>query len=150
MITRDRAAALALLLFGLGGTFAASRLTIGDPGHPGPGFFPLWLALALSVVALALLLRPAAAAPRPVAGPAARLRPGKAVLAVLATAVYAAALEPLGFVLTTFLFLVFLLTVVEPRRRTAALAISAATAGACHLVFKAWLDVQLPAGPWGF
>ena len=115
-----------------------------------PGFFPLWLALALSVVALALLLRPAAAAPRPVAGPPERLRPGKAVLAVLATAVYAAALEPLGFVLTTFLFLVFLLTVVEPRRRTAALAIAAATAGACHLVFKAWLDVQLPAGPWGF
>ena len=122
MIGRDRAAAAVLLLFGLGGTVEAYRLTIGAPGRPGPGFFPFWLALALSLVALALL----------------------------AAAAYAGALEPLGFLLTTFLFLLFMLRAIEPRRWISSIAISAATAVASHLVFKVWLAVQLPAGPWGF
>lgn len=148
-MSRDRVAALVLLLFGLGGTFGARRLTIGDPGHPGPGFFPFWLALALAGVALALLLRPAPAA-APVAVAAEHLRHGKVVLALLAGAAYAAALEPLGFVVTTLLFLLFLFRAVEPRRWSSSVVIAAATAIAGHLVFKVWLDVQLPAGPWGF
>ena len=150
MIGRDRAAAAVLLLFGLGGTVEAYRLTIGAPGRPGPGFFPFWLALALSLVALALLVRRAPAAARPVVVTAGRLRHGKVVLALLAAAAYAGALEPLGFLLTTFLFLLFMLRAIEPRRWISSIAISAATAVAGHLVFKVWLAVQLPAGPWGF
>jgi putative tricarboxylic transport membrane protein len=150
VISRDRAAALVLLLFGLSGLVEARRLTIGGPGHPGPGFFPFGLALALSLVALALLLRPGPPGPGPVAEGRGRRRPGKVVLALLAGAAYAGALETVGFVLTTFLFLVFLLTVVEPRRWTSSLAIAAATSAASHLVFKVGLNVQLPAGPWGF
>jgi putative tricarboxylic transport membrane protein len=149
-MSRERVAALALLLFGLGGVFGASRLTIGGPGRPGPGFFPFWLALALCVAAVALLLRRSPAPPQPPAVLAERLRYGKVVLALAAGAAYAAALGPLGFLLTTFLFLLFLLRAVDPRRWSSALVISAATSVASHLLFKVWLDVQLPAGPWGF
>ncbi|HEV8439672.1 MAG TPA: tripartite tricarboxylate transporter TctB family protein [Methylomirabilota bacterium] len=149
MMSRERAAALALLLFGVAGAVAASRLTVGGPARPGPGFFPFWLAAALAAVALALLLRPAVATPPPIAA-AERPRSGKVVLTLLATIGYAAALQPLGFLLATFLFLVILLGVVDPRRFTSALVISAATSVASHLLFKVWLDVQLPAGPWGF
>ncbi len=150
MIRRDRAAALALLLFGLGGLFEARRLAIGDPSHPGPGFFPFWLALALCAVAGPLLLRRPPAAPRPeIAAPERRQR-GKVVLALVASGAYAALLEPLGFLVTTFLFLLFLQRAIGPRPWTSSLAISAATSVASHLVFKVWLDVQLPAAPWGF
>ena len=150
MISRDRAAAAVPLLFGLGGVGEAYRLTIGEPGRPGPGFFPFWLALALCLVALALLVRRAPAAAGPAAVPVVRLRYDKAVLTLLASAAYAGALEPLGFLLTTFLFLLFMLSAIEPRRRISSIAISAATSVAGHLVFKVWLAVQLPAGPWGF
>lgn len=149
-MSRDRVAALALLLVGLGGAFGASRLTIGGPGRPGPGFFPFWLALALCAVAVALLLRRPPAAPQPGAVTAERLRHGKVALALAAGAAYAVALDPLGFLLTTFLFLLFLLRAVDPRHWSSALLISAATSVACHLLFKVWLDVQLPGGPWGF
>ena len=150
MMSRDRVAAFALLLFGLGGLLEARRLAIGNPSHPGPGFFPFWLALALCAVVLVLLLRRSPPAPRPATVPPERLERGKVVLALIASAAYAALLEPLGFLLTTFLFLLFLLKAIEPRRWTSSLAISATTAVASHLVFKVWLDVQLPAGRWGF
>ena len=148
MITRDRAAALVLLLFAVGGTLEASRLVIGDPGHPGPGFFPLCLALALGVVALALLLAPARP-PRPAVATG-DLRPSKAALALVASVAYAFALEPVGFVLTTAAFLLFLLKGIDNRGWRSSLVIALAAAIACHVVFKVWLAVQLPAGPWGF
>lgn len=148
-MVRQRAAALALLVAGLAGAVGAERLAIGSPARPGPGFFPFWLALALAVVAVALLVRATSVtSSAEVAGP--RLQHGKVVMTLLATIGYAAALEPLGFVLTTFLFLAFLLIVVEPRSLVSVLVIAAATSMACHVVFKVWLNVQLPTGPWGF
>jgi len=84
------------------------------------------LALGLCVVAVALLLRRSPAAPHPVAGPAERRRHGKVVLALVASAAYAFALEPLGFPLTTFLFLLFLLGAIEARGWLSSLTIAAA------------------------
>jgi putative tricarboxylic transport membrane protein len=147
-MTRDRAAAIVLLVFGLGGAWEAFRLTIGEPGRPGPGFFPFWLALALAVVAVALIVQSSAPGTRVVAPE--RLRYGKVVLALVAGAVYAFALEPLGFLVTTFAFLMFLLSAIEARGWLISAIIAGATALASHVVFKIWLGVQLPAGPWGF
>jgi predicted branched-subunit amino acid permease len=52
----------------------------------------------------------------------------------------------LGFVITTFLFILFLLRAVERRKwllsASAALSISAAF----YIVFGLWLKAQLPAG----
>jgi putative tricarboxylic transport membrane protein len=146
----ERLAAAVLLAFGLAGAVEAGRLTIGDPAHPGPGFFPFWLALLLCLVAVALLLRPASAKAPPTPATALPLARGKAVLALAASVVYAFALEPLGFLLTTFLFLVVLLRAVERRPWISSVTLAAATAVASHVVFKVWLAVQLPAGPWGF
>ncbi len=150
MMSRDRIAAVVLLVFGLGGVLETRRLTIGDAGHPGPGFFPFWLAVGLSMVALALLLARRPAAPPPAVVPGRRVRRDRVVLALAASTLYAFALQPLGFVLSTLLFLLFMLSAIEPRRWASSIAIATATSAACHLLFKVWLDVQLPAGPWGF
>lgn len=150
MIGRDRIAAGVLLVFGLGGVLETRRLSIGDAGHPGPGFFPFWLALGLSVVAVVLLLARRSAPAQPAAAPGERVRRDRVLLALAASAVYAFALEPLGFVLSTSLFLLFMLSIIEPQGWVSSIAISIVTSAACHLLFKVWLDVQLPAGPWGF
>jgi len=84
------------------------------------------------------------------AAPAETVRRGKAALALTASAAYAFALEPLGFVLTTFLLLLFLLVAIEARRWPSSLMIATATSLGSHLLFKVWLAVPLPAGPWGF
>jgi putative tricarboxylic transport membrane protein len=146
---RERVAAAVLLLVGLAGAFEARRLSIGEVARPGPGFFPFYLGLALAVVALALLARSLARRARAAPPPGGeRLRRGKAAGTLLAGVAYAFLLEPLGFLATTFLLLLFLFTVIEPKRWTTALALSALPALAMWIVFKLWLGVQLPGGAW--
>jgi len=145
---RDRGAAVVLLVFGLLALEEARKLRFGSIAKPGPGFFPLVLALAFSLVCLALLIsairtRAAEAA----AGP--RLAWPQIVGTMAALLVYALVLEPAGFVLATFALLLFFFKVLERQRWVSALAGSFATAFVTYLVFKVWLNVQLPAGPWG-
>ena len=150
MIARHRAAAAALLLFGLAGAFEARRLAVGGPSRPGPGFFPFWLAVTLCLVAVLLLLQRGESIAARGFAPAAGLRRDKVVLTLLGGLGYALLVEPLGFTATTFVFLLFLLTLIEPQRWVASIAISVVTAAASYVVFKVWLAVQLPVGPWGF
>lgn len=150
MMTRDRVAATALLIFGLAAAFEAHRLAIGDPARPGPGFFPFWLGVTLCIAAVGLLLHRAPTGGQPRAIPTESLRRDKVVLTLLGGLAYALVVESVGFSVTTFAFLVFLLTVIEPQRRLTSVVISAVTTAACYVVFTVWLAVQLPVGPWGF
>ncbi|HEU5195467.1 MAG TPA: tripartite tricarboxylate transporter TctB family protein [Methylomirabilota bacterium] len=147
---RDVASA-ALLLLGAAGAFVhGRRLPFGSIAAPGPGFFPLTVAAALAGVAAVLLVRALAArvAPAgPTAAPGARLRLVAVVGALFA---FTVVLEPLGFVVATFLLMLVLFRVVEQHRWTIVVAESAAAAVASHVLFKTWLGVRLPPGPWGF
>jgi len=63
--------------------------------------------------------------------------------------VYTLVLESAGFVAATFALLVFFFRALERQRWLVAVASSLVTALVTYLVFKVWLNVQLPAGPWG-
>ena len=151
MPNHDRWVAVFLLILGVAAAAGASRLHIGEPSRPGPGFFPFCLGLALCMVSLGLLRYSPKAAPQP---PAAEPDSDestagrrKIIWTILALVSYAFTLEPLGFALATFLFLLFLNQVVEPRRWPVAIGASVLftllTYGVFHL-----LRVQLPAGAW--
>jgi putative tricarboxylic transport membrane protein len=144
---RDRAAAAVLLVFGLIALEEARKLRLGSIARPGPGFFPVVLAAAFSLVCLALLISAWRARDAHVPT-GARLSWRKIVATMAALFVYAFALERLGFVVTTFVLLLFFFKALERQRWTTALAGSLATAFVTYLVFKVWLQVQLPAGPW--
>ena len=153
MRSREIGAATFLALVGLVALVASTRLPVGTVHQPGPGFFPLALAAGLllcggALVVRALRLEAPAAAPPASAGPP--LRRGRAVATLVALFVYTFAIEALGFTVSTFLLLTFLFLVVEPMRWWIAVGSSAFTAGASHVVFKVWLGVQLPVGPWGW
>jgi hypothetical protein len=55
-------------------------------------------------------------------------------------------LEWLGFLFTTFLFVWFLLKIVERRGWGFSVGVAALVAGASYAVFDLWLKAQLPAG----
>jgi hypothetical protein len=153
MRARDVAPAAFLVAFAVAGLVGASRLSIGTAHQPGPGFFPLVLAAVLLLTSLGLLghaLRPRPGAPLPAAPGTARRRRGKAIATVGALFVYALIMETVGFTTATFLLLAFLFLVIEPRRWVIALGGSLVTAVVTWVVFKLWLGVQLPVGPWGF
>ena len=147
MAGRDRAAAVVLLVFGLIALEEARKLRFGSIARPGPGFFPVVLAAAFSLVCVALLVNAIRARDADAAA-AARLGWPKMVATMAALFVYALVLELLGFVVATFALLLFFFKALEGQRWVTALAGSLVTAFVTYLVFKVWLNVQLPAGPW--
>jgi hypothetical protein len=117
-------------------------LRLGTPTSPGPGFFPFWLCVGLAVVAMGLLLADRAATAPGVGA-------GQAVVAAAAVAGYGLLLEPLGFVLATFVLLAFLWRVVARRPTLRAVAGAAMATAATWLVFDVLLRVRFPRGVLG-
>jgi len=138
-----------LFVVGLLATLEARKLNIGDFGRPGPGLFPFYLALVFSLVSLALILRslqPGASEPVAAQVSAKPLRTEKVVATLLGLIVYAFALEWLGFLIATFILMLFLFKAVDPLAWPAAIGGSLATSLLSYVVFKMWLQLSLPAG----
>jgi putative tricarboxylic transport membrane protein len=70
----------------------------------------------------------------------------KGVMVMLALFLYAAVFHWLGFILSTFLLLLFLFKGLEPQRWGIALLLSAVTITICYLVFSVFLELQFPPG----
>lgn len=147
----DRVGAVLLLLFGV--WFAAVALrnyTYWGATGPGSGFFPFWLGLAMAALAALMLVR---ASRETDAGAAWAPRGWGAVrfLGVLSGCVAFVVLMPwLGMALTTVLFLVGVLRVLEGHSWAATLGIAVGAAGVNWAVFAYWLRVPFPTGVLGF
>lgn len=113
---------------------------------PGSGFLPLWLGvclLALSVIHVVTSVR----------APAAAATSGhwrKVVAVTLGLIVCVAVIEKLGFVVAVAAYLLFLLRVVEKESWRTSLGVSGGTIAVLFGLFRLWLQVPLPKGPWGF
>ena len=129
--------------------FAASQgvtLKLGSLSRPGPGFFPFWGGVILGLFSLALLARSLGQAERlSLAG----IRWPMFLLVVGALLGYLLALESLGFVIVTVLFLLILFRAAG-RSWLFSAALSLVAAGLAHVIFRVWLKTQLPVGPLGF
>lgn len=118
---------------------------------PGPGFFPLWIGLALVVLSALYLAahiydvvrgEPVhhtdwSGAPLVIAGWAAFM----AVIALI---------KPIGLIAALFLMAIILVRVIFRRSLVTALAVGAGSAFGFWLLFVQLLNLRLPAGPWGF
>jgi predicted branched-subunit amino acid permease len=59
-------------------------------------------------------------------------------------------LEPLGFFLTVFFLILFLMRAIQPQKWSAAVLYALVCAGGALIVFKVLLKTQLPGGFLGF
>jgi putative tricarboxylic transport membrane protein len=71
---------------------------------------------------------------------------GRSLKLILALLIYAILFKPLGFIISTFLLLVFLFKGLEPQKWSAVLVLSIATIAICYVVFGVFLEMQFPAG----
>jgi hypothetical protein len=70
----------------------------------------------------------------------------KVLLIIAVVGAYAIVLEILGFILSTFLILFFLLKGIEPFKWRDAIILSLLTISFVYAVFGIWLQVPFPAG----
>lgn len=126
----------------------ALKLRLWDGFAPSSGFLPLIygvLLVALAAAAVAFDLLASRGGDDEERQP---VRRPLLVLAAVATGVLG--VEYAGFAASTFFTVLFLYAVVERHAPLPALAASLGTAVVLTVVFRNWLGVPLPSGPWGF
>ena len=132
--------------------FESIQLSLRDALGPGPGFFPFWLGVIGTVLAVILLIQ--VRLNRVDLGTEALVfdRAGvrNAVLVLAGLIVAAALLEVVGFRLSVLLLLPYLLLVLGVRNRVAVGIFAVAGSFGVYHVFFDLLKVPLPLGIFGF
>jgi putative tricarboxylic transport membrane protein len=127
----------------------AIRLGLGSVTEPGAGFIFFWSGLLLVLLSLIVLADSVRGAEDAVQGMG-EMNWAKIALVLLSLWLYALFLERLGFVITTFVLLSFLLGWIEGTNWGRSLAVASAAALACFAIFELWLKIRLPKGIFGF
>ncbi len=123
------------------------RLDIGNPHQPGPAFLPFLAAIIMGILAVISLAKPAENRNDEAPGKIGLIKVG---LVVAALFLYVGLLATLGFLVDTFLLLLFLFRVMEPYRWPKVLFASVLTISAVYVFFVVLLDSRLPKGILGF
>jgi putative tricarboxylic transport membrane protein len=148
MKRRDQWSSLFWLVFaGLVGV-ASVRMGIGTFQVPGPGLLPLMAALFVASLALLLLIK--STLKKGTEDRIVELRTGATskgvVLVSFSLLVYAVLLTRLGFLIATFGLMTLLYSVLGRSRLWVRAVAALVTVLAAHLVFRIWLEVDLPKG----
>ena len=143
-----------LVFLGLGIVIAVSslRINVGTFREPGSGLFPLITGILMSVIAGGIFIKScllSLSAARNPLGKDKRLWHNKSVATVVIMLLYAITIEWLGFLTVTLLVLFVLFKTIGELSPTASLGGAVLAAAVAYLVFKVWLNVQLPVGPLG-
>jgi hypothetical protein len=143
----DRIASVFFLMVGAFFALYSCTIEIGAWDEPGPGFLPFWAGITLALMSIGLLANNWSRK-----GPA---RPSffpetdswKRVLATfIALLAYNLVSDHLGFTLTAFLFVGFLVKCIFPQSWARTLVVAAGAAIAARLLFVDFLQTQLPTG----
>ena len=145
MVNRDVAVAALALALGAVAIFESAKIPLGTVRNPGQGFFPWWTSAVIVLLALVLLTQ--ALLSRPSTNQQAPSRIAKVTALLLVLAAYTFLLDFLGYLLCTFLLVLFMLRVTDAQRWPVALSMALLTALGSYVVFGIWLSVPLPRGP---
>ena len=146
-MTTDRLSAGVLALFALFVIFESRQLPLGTFRHPGPAYVPVLLASLLLLFAVLIFLT-AARAPKL---SSLRWTEWRHALAIFAACIFSVfAIERLGYRLSMFLMLGFLVKFVEKRSWISTLIFAFSLSFGSYFLFYTLLRVPLPQGPLGF
>lgn len=148
----DLISSLVFLVLGVVIAASAVRINVGTFREPGSGLFPLITGILMSVIAGGIFVNSclqSLSATRHPLGKDKRLWHNKSVATVVIMLLYAVAIEWLGFLTVTLVILFVLFKMVGELSARASLGGAVLAAAAAYLVFKVWLNVQLPVGPLG-
>ena len=143
-----------LVWAGVGIIFGVGSLRAGlfIKGIPGPGFLPFIIALSLIVLSF-MAFFPALSRKKEDAAEVENFFPEKesfkkVLLGLMALFAYGFALEYTGYLITTFVFMIFTSRIMERGKWTGPLIMAVLTAVLSYLLFVS-LEVQLPRGVLG-
>lgn len=150
---RNRDILSSLVWLGLGILFLIASLREGlfRKGIPGPGFLPFITALILITLSLMVFLPAVNRKKEERDKKVEKIFPEKdsfkkVFLGLMALFLYGIALEYIGYIVTTILFMVFTFRLMEREKWKGPLLFAISTAVLSYLLFVVLLEVQLPGG----
>ena len=151
-----RLGSLIWVVLGVGLCIGSIRLKLGGIHNPGPGFLPFLTGMLLGIFGLILAFSGSSKDPREdeveikdtlsMKNLKKNLKPLSTLLILFA---YILLIEPLGFLLASFLFLFSLFKLSEPRKWLKPLVISLCAVILSYLIIYVWLRCQFPRGIFG-
>ena len=141
-----------LLIFGIVFCLESRNLLIGPITRPGPGFFPFWLGVSMIIVSTALIIkcsRESLNESLAYKGLWKGLTWRKPFFTLVALLLYTFFLEELGYCISTFILIFFLFYAIGGLKWWVGAIGSILTSFLTYMLFKLWLEVQLPKGLWG-
>jgi hypothetical protein len=146
-MTTDRLSGSFLVLLSLFVAFETRVLPLGSHKHPGPGYFPLLLAILIGILGLILIVQGKGTPPlRSI-----NWEEAPHALAILAcTFVATFGIETLGYRIIMILILGFLFGVMERIKLWQTCILTLGLSLGTFWVFDTWMKVILPRGGWGF
>ena len=143
------------ILLGLTISIWSATFPFGGLKAPGPALLPLACGLIVILLGSMMLFQGKTRKSNSPVKPSERLfprgAPGMRVALTLGSMVLSAMLlVPLGFVLTVFFLILFLMRAIQPQKWGVAVFYAFVSAGGALIVFKILLKAQLPGGFLGF
>lgn len=129
--------------------YGATQLGLGSVTEPGSGFIFFWSGLILVILSL-MALGESLRSSEEIAEETGEMNWVKIGLVLLSLLLYAFFLERLGFVVTTFVLVTFLLSWIEGTSWARSLGVASAAALGSFAIFELWLKIRLPKGVLGF
>lgn len=139
------------LLFSIYVVFESYHMGLGTWRMPGPGFLPFGASILLVIISFSVLLRTLLTdslkeAPSEPDGDGEPLNYRNLVLALMGLLAYTFMIQPLGFVVSTFLQMVFFVWMIGRRSLLASIIAGLCITVASYLLFQVALDAQFPMG----
>jgi putative tricarboxylic transport membrane protein len=148
----DKISSLVWLMVSIAIIIGSLAYSVGTWAQPGPGFLPLLCGVIMATLSLIIffqgIMKGKAKAKAKEEGSFLTARWGKLIAALAILFTYAFLIEEFGFLLMTFVFMLFTLKVVEPTRWRTAVIVSVLATILSYFLFEVWLKVPMPKGFW--
>lgn len=148
MRSSDQTSSLFWLVVGIAIAVSSLRYGFGDFISPGAGFITFFAGAILSLLAIVLLIS-SLRSREPRKGLRALWEGrevGKVLYVIILLTVYTLTMKFLGFLIATFVLLVFLFRIKAAYSLLKIIIMSLLITAGAYLVFQVWLQVQLPQG----
>jgi putative tricarboxylic transport membrane protein len=136
------------LLFSIYIAVESYRLDLGNWHDPGPGYFPFGAALLFGCMAFGVFLKSLKESTESMAGfgSGGKRHWQNVIMVLIAMVLYTILLNTIGFVLCTFLIVIFFIRVVALQRWTKSIMMALYIAIGSFLLFSFFLKAPLPKG----
>ncbi len=148
----DKIGALVCLVVAAVAIWQSAIIPMGRIHKPGPGFLPFWVGIILALLSVTLFIEASVRKPAP---ETVRFLSGEGKWFYVIAAgggllAYTGLMEPLGFVISTFLLLIFLFWFIGRQKWYVVFPGSFLVTFGTHMLFRVALKVQLPTGLFRF